>query len=60
LDAGRRLDKSDANFVDIYHTSRGSLGDSAHRTGSINVYVNGGDKQPGCEEADKKTLPGMK
>jgi len=57
-DEGLRLDKTDAHFVDIYHTNRGTLGDSAHQTGTTNVYVNGGDGQPGCEEADEAGFKG--
>jgi len=53
------LYKTDAQFVDIYHTNRGSLGDSDHQTGDINVYVNGGDNQPGCEEADTEGFKGI-
>lgn len=49
----KRLHKGDAQFVAIYHSNRGTLGDSDHDTGDINVYINGGDKQPGCEQADK-------
>jgi len=58
LDPSKRLYKSDAAFVDIYHTNRGTLGDSAHQTGDVNVYVNGGDNQPGCEEADQSQFAG--
>ncbi|ODM96873.1 Lipase member H [Orchesella cincta] len=54
----KRLHKGDATFVDIYHTNRGTLGDSAHQTGDINVYVNGGASQPGCEEADSSGFAG--
>jgi len=53
-----RLDKTDATFVDIYHSNRGALGDSSHQTGDINVYINGGDNQPGCEEADTGDFAG--
>jgi len=58
-DPNKRLDKTDAAFVDIYHTNRGTLGDSAHQTADINVYVNGGDNQPGCEEADQSEFAGL-
>ena len=48
-----RLDKTDANFVDVIHTNsapflfggagfRGQLGD-------VDFYPNGGEYQPGCE-----------
>ncbi|CAL8113408.1 unnamed protein product [Orchesella dallaii] len=56
----KRLHKGDAAFVDIYHTNRGTLGDSAHQTGDVNVYVNGGASQPGCEEADSSGFAGTK
>jgi hypothetical protein len=58
VDEDKRLKKGDAAFVDIYNTNRGNLGDSAHQTGDINVYVNGGDNQPGCEEADQSGFAG--
>lgn len=54
----KRLDSGDATFVDIYHSNRGTLGDSEHQTGHINVYINGGDAQPGCEEADSSGFAG--
>jgi len=57
-DVDKRLHKGDAAFVDIYHTNRGTLGDSDHQTGDINVYVNGGASQPGCEEADESGFKG--
>lgn len=50
----RRLSKGDATFVDIYHTNRNGLGDSDHRLGDVDVYVNGGDNQPGCGNVEKK------
>lgn len=59
-DVDKRLHKGDAAFVDIYHTNRGTLGDSDHQTGDINVYVNGGASQPGCEEADESGFKGWK
>jgi len=58
VDKDKRLHQGDATFVDIYHTNRGTLGDSSHQTGDINVYVNGGDNQPGCEEADASGFAG--
>jgi pancreatic triacylglycerol lipase len=54
----KRLHKGDAVFVDIYHTNRGTLGDSDHDTADVNVYVNGGKDQPGCEEADSAGFAG--
>jgi len=58
LDPNKRLYKSDAAFVDIYHSNRGTLGDSAHQTGNVNIYINGGDNQPGCDEADQSEFAG--
>jgi pancreatic triacylglycerol lipase len=55
VDKDKRLHKGDALFVDIYHSNRGGLGDSDHDTGDVNIYVNGGANQPGCEEADQAT-----
>jgi len=52
VDKDKRLHKGDAHFVEIYHSNRGTLGDSEHDTGDINVYLNGGNNQPGCAEAD--------
>jgi len=43
-----RLDANDAVFVDIYHTSSGSLGMTAP-IGTVDIYINGGTApQPGC------------
>ncbi|XP_021966307.1 phospholipase A1 [Folsomia candida] len=58
IDVNKRLHSGDAAFVDIYNTNRGTLGDSSHQTGDINVYVNGGDNQPGCAEADTSGFAG--
>jgi len=52
VDKDKRLHKGDAQSVEIYHSNRGTLGDSEHDTGDINVYCNGGNNQPGCAEAD--------
>ncbi|OXA44057.1 Pancreatic triacylglycerol lipase [Folsomia candida] len=40
--------KTNAGWVDIYHTGRGGLGDSRTNSGNIDVFVNGGSSQPGC------------
>ncbi|CAL8112998.1 unnamed protein product [Orchesella dallaii] len=58
VDRDKRLHKGDATFVDIYHSNRGTLGDSDHDTGDVNVYLNGGNNQPGCEEADSSGFAG--
>uniref|UniRef100_A0A1B0CAW3 Lipase domain-containing protein n=1 Tax=Lutzomyia longipalpis TaxID=7200 RepID=A0A1B0CAW3_LUTLO len=47
-DPDLRLDASDADFVDVIHTSGGTLGAYAP-IGSADFYVNGGTPpQPGC------------
>lgn len=43
-----KLDPSDANFVDVIHTSAGSFG-KIEATGHVDFYVNGGFMQPACE-----------
>lgn len=40
--------KTNAGWVDLYHTGRGGLGDSRTNSGDIDVFVNGGSSQPGC------------
>lgn len=49
VDNDEKLDSSDANFVDVYHTNafiQGKLEPSGH----IDFYMNGGVNQPGCWE----------
>jgi len=58
VDPSKRLQKGDASFVDIYHSNRGTLGDSDQDTADVNVYLNGGNNQPGCEEADNAGFAG--
>jgi hypothetical protein len=58
VDRDKRLHKGDATFVEIYHSNRGTLGDSDHDTGDVNLYINGGNNQPGCEEADSSGFAG--
>ena len=41
------LDKTDAKFVDILHTSAGILGQWGPN-GHADFYINGGTRQPGC------------
>lgn len=43
----KRLDKSDAHYVEIIHSNAGFLGLS-HPLGHASFYPNGGKKQPGC------------
>ncbi|KAM0728159.1 Lipase member H-B [Formica fusca] len=45
--AGERVDKTDANVVQVIHTS--SLG-IAEPIGDSDFYPNGGNKQPGCSK----------
>ena len=45
--AESRLDSTDANFVDVYHTNggwKGRLGALGH----VDFYINSGANQPGC------------
>ncbi|KAK7590574.1 hypothetical protein V9T40_002187 [Parthenolecanium corni] len=42
-----KLDKTDANFVDVLHTDALIEG-KAERCGHIDFYMNGGMEQPGC------------
>lgn len=46
-----------ASFIDMYHTNKGTLGEIYEGTGDINVYVNGGALQPGCESNDFTFAP---
>ncbi|XP_012941117.1 pancreatic triacylglycerol lipase [Aplysia californica] len=52
-----RLDSSDAKFVDVIHTNglvaqNGGLQGYGvfQQTGTVDFYVNGGEKQPGCKD----------
>ncbi|XP_050310460.1 lipase member H-like [Anthonomus grandis grandis] len=42
-----KLDKSDATFVDVYHTNALMQG-KAEESGHVDFYFNGGSVQPGC------------
>lgn len=42
-----KLDKEDADFVDVIHTNSGIFG-KIEATGHVDFYVNGGFSQPAC------------
>lgn len=42
-----KLDKNDADFVDVIHTNAGIYG-KIEQCGNVDFYVNGGQNQPGC------------
>ncbi|XP_038067060.1 pancreatic lipase-related protein 2-like [Patiria miniata] len=52
-DAGCRLDRSDAKFVDVIHTSANRLLEGGagieQKIGHVDFYPNGGRSQPGCK-----------
>ena len=52
---GGRIDKSDADFVQIVHTNSGFLWEGCLSIkapiGHVDFYPNGGDHQPGCTDA---------
>lgn len=50
-----KLDPSDADFVDVIHTSAGSFG-KIEATGHVDFYLNGGYLQPACENFTCKFL----
>ncbi|XP_078317695.1 pancreatic lipase-related protein 2-like [Crassostrea virginica] len=53
LSPGIRLDPADANFVDIIHTNGAPISSLGYGlmqvSGHVDFYVNGGEKQPGCQ-----------
>lgn len=53
----KKLDKTDAQFVDVYHTAAFIKGQSASN-GHVDFYFNGGVKQPGCGIEDVTSLMG--
>ena len=58
LDGKYQISPSSAIFVDAYHTNRGELGQLQMNAGTIDVFVNGGNLQPGCETDDLTPIPG--
>lgn len=52
LPASSRIDKTDANFVQIIHTNAGGIVEGCvglkDTLGHVDFYPNGGDHQPGC------------
>nr|XP_040582970.1 inactive pancreatic lipase-related protein 1-like [Lepeophtheirus salmonis] len=46
-----RLDKDDADFVDVIHTNGFGLG-IYHSSGHVDFYANGGEKQPKCKSVE--------
>ncbi|CAH0555101.1 unnamed protein product, partial [Brassicogethes aeneus] len=47
LNIDEKLDKSDAKFVDVYHTNAFAQG-KAENSGHVDFFLNGGVVQPGC------------
>ena len=45
----KRLDRTDADFVDVIHTNTEYFGFTAP-IGHLDFYPNGGVQQPGCEQ----------
>ncbi|KAF2900075.1 hypothetical protein ILUMI_06111 [Ignelater luminosus] len=56
LDKSRRLDESDAAFVDVIHTNGGYLGYNGP-CGTVDFFVNCGTYQPGCIETGSGLTP---
>jgi hypothetical protein len=53
LDNDKKLDKTDAKFVDVIHTDALDKG-KLEALGHVDFYVNGGMRQPGCENVYDK------
>ena len=55
FDEDAKLDRSDAQFVDVIHTNGQSLSVDGgfgllKQSGHVDFYPNGGEKQPGCTD----------
>lgn len=49
----KKLDATDADFVDVIHTNLGIFG-KIENSGHIDFYVNGGSTQPMCNSSESK------
>lgn len=54
-DLNWKLDRNDADFVDVIHTNAGIYG-KIEQCGDVDFYVNGGQNQPGCEQHTSKLI----
>lgn len=57
IDSSLQISPDDANFVDVYHTNRAKFGQINTNSGSVNIFVNAGDNQPGCTLEDITPIP---
>ncbi|XP_055381689.1 uncharacterized protein LOC129612195 [Condylostylus longicornis] len=53
--ASRKLDSSDAEFVDVIHTNLGIFG-KIEPSGHVDFYINGGQFQPMCQKSNNIPL----
>ncbi|KAL1497525.1 hypothetical protein ABEB36_008469 [Hypothenemus hampei] len=53
----KRLNKNDADVVEVIHTDGGTFG-FQESCGTIDFFVNGGSSQPGCKRIDLADLVG--
>jgi len=59
VSAEEQIRPRNAEFVEIFHTNAGRIGQADSQSGTINVFVNGGTSQPGCEVQDKLPIQCM-